>query len=89
MKHLSVAVGLLLLALYCTAMPQALNDASPVLCCFKFFSGRIPEAHIKSILQTHDTCLSKGFVINTPKGRLCVSQNTKWAKKAFDKAQVI
>ncbi|XP_017289703.2 C-C motif chemokine 3 [Kryptolebias marmoratus] len=89
MKTLGVMVGTLLLlfmAYSTTAMPHGPNDMTPGTCCFKFFPKRIPEAHILSIVKTHGSCSKKGFVINTPKGKYCVSQTEKWANKAFNES---
>ncbi|XP_032378368.1 C-C motif chemokine 3-like [Etheostoma spectabile] len=86
MKTLSFTVGLTLLLLTvhpCSAMPVAMD--APVSCCFQFFTGRVPQQHIISIIKTHSSCHRKAFVISAANGReICVSQNLPWAEKAFD-----
>ncbi|KAM4553342.1 uncharacterized protein V3H82_017788 [Fundulus diaphanus] len=85
MKTPCVTVGLLLLfaVCLCAAMPHGPNDLRPGRCCFKFFLGRIPEAHILSIAKTHQSCTKRGFVINTPQGDYCVNLKQQWAIRAF------
>uniref|UniRef100_A0A3Q2Q078 Chemokine interleukin-8-like domain-containing protein n=1 Tax=Fundulus heteroclitus TaxID=8078 RepID=A0A3Q2Q078_FUNHE len=53
------------------------NDLRPGRCCFKFFPGRIPEAHILSIAKTHQSCTKRGF------GDYCVNLKQQWAIRAF------
>ncbi|XP_034734588.1 C-C motif chemokine 4-like [Etheostoma cragini] len=90
MKTLSCTVGLTLLLLtvyYCSAMPVAMD--APVSCCFKFFTGRVPQQDIISIIKTHSRCRQKAFVISAANGRdICVSQNLPWAEKAFDQQTI-
>ncbi|XP_029010823.1 C-C motif chemokine 5-like [Betta splendens] len=83
MKTLCLMVGLLLLTLYCSAMPPGVREVSPASCCFHFFAKPIPRKEIRSISKTHSRCSEKAFVFDTPKGLICVSQNRDWAKKAF------
>ncbi|KAL7402722.1 hypothetical protein ABVT39_018933 [Epinephelus coioides] len=89
MKALINTVGLLLLlTVYCTAMPQALEEMTPGSCCFQFYTGRVPQQQIISVIKTHASCQEKGFVISTARGdEICVSQNLKWAQKAFNQQQ--
>ncbi|KAF1387370.1 hypothetical protein PFLUV_G00104730 [Perca fluviatilis] len=90
MKTLSFTGGLLLLLLTiysCTAMPHAVN---PVSCCVRFFTGRVPQPQIISIIKTDSSCREKAFVVSTAKGMdICVSQNLGWAQRAFNQQQVI
>ncbi|XP_044047752.1 C-C motif chemokine 3-like [Siniperca chuatsi] len=90
MKTLSFTVGLLLLTVYyCTAMPHGVNEIAPGPCCFKFFTGRIPQPQIVYVIKTHNRCQEKGFVISTARGNeICVSQNLNWAQRAFELQQV-
>ncbi|KAK2841705.1 hypothetical protein Q5P01_011905 [Channa striata] len=85
MKTLCFTAGLLLLiTLYsCTAMPHGPNAVSPGSCCFRFFNKKIPLPEIISITETHRRCSEKGFVFNTPRGKICVSQSLEWARKVF------
>ncbi|XP_031141413.1 C-C motif chemokine 13-like [Sander lucioperca] len=93
MKPLSFSRGLVLLLLTvysCTAMPHALNGIAPGSCCFQFFTGRVPQPQITSIIKTHSRCHEKGFVVSTAIGKdICVSQNLGWAQRAFEQQQVI
>ncbi|KAL7402721.1 hypothetical protein ABVT39_018933 [Epinephelus coioides] len=62
MKALINTVGLLLLlTVYCTAMPQALEEMTPGSCCFQFYTGRVPQQQIISVIKTHASCQEKGF----------------------------
>ncbi|XP_051234434.1 C-C motif chemokine 3-like [Dicentrarchus labrax] len=86
MKTLGFAAGLLLLITvsYCTAMPRAVNAVAPVMCCFNFFRGRIPQRQIISIIKTDSRCVEKGFVVSTARGtQICVCQNLNWAQEAY------
>ncbi|XP_042352681.1 C-C motif chemokine 24-like [Plectropomus leopardus] len=91
MKTLICTVGLLLLlTVYCTAMPNAFNEIAPGSCCFEFYTGRMPQKQIISIVKTHSSCQEQGFVVTTAKrGEICVSQNLNWAQRAFNQQQVI
>ncbi|XP_053174614.1 C-C motif chemokine 4-like [Scomber japonicus] len=91
MKTLTFTVGLLLLlTVYCTAMPHAVNEITPELCCFKFFLGAIPRKEILSIVKTDSRCRNKAFVISAANGKdMCVSQDVRWAKAAFRRQQAI
>ncbi|XP_005739113.1 C-C motif chemokine 3-like [Pundamilia nyererei] len=84
---MKATVGLLLLLLtvyYCAAAPQQLLEMSHGQCCFKFFTRRIPQKKIVSVIKTHSACLEKAFVIGTATGRrICVSQSVTWAQEAF------
>nr|XP_046249126.1 C-C motif chemokine 4-like [Scatophagus argus] len=90
MKTLSLAMGTLLLltVYYSAAMPHAVNEIGPVSCCFKFFTGRIPQQEIISVVKTHSSCQEKGFVVKTARGKaVCVSHNLNWVQKAFQEQQ--
>ncbi|XP_031586223.1 C-C motif chemokine 3-like [Oreochromis aureus] len=84
---MKATVGLLLLLLtvyYCAAAPQQLLLMSPGQCCSRFFTGRIPQKKIVSVIMTHSACLEKAFVIGTASGKhICVSQSVTWAQEAF------
>uniref|UniRef100_A0A8C4I3L3 Uncharacterized protein n=1 Tax=Dicentrarchus labrax TaxID=13489 RepID=A0A8C4I3L3_DICLA len=41
---------------------RAVNAVAPVMCCFNFFRGRIPQRQIISIIKTDSRCVEKGFV---------------------------
>ncbi|KAM7396308.1 hypothetical protein PAMP_019357 [Pampus punctatissimus] len=85
MKTLSFTVGLLLLlTVYCIAMPHGLNEASPKLCCMKFSDIIIPKMKILSITKTHSGCQQKGFVFKTDTQQICISQSKSWAIRAFN-----
>ncbi|KAF3689236.1 C-C motif chemokine 4 Macrophage inflammatory protein 1-beta [Channa argus] len=86
MRTLCFTGGLLLLiTLYsCTAMPHGPNAVSPGSCCFRFFAQKIPLSEIISITETHSRCSEKGFVFNTPRGKICVRHSLDWAKKVFN-----
>uniref|UniRef100_A0A8C9Z8Z1 Chemokine interleukin-8-like domain-containing protein n=1 Tax=Sander lucioperca TaxID=283035 RepID=A0A8C9Z8Z1_SANLU len=69
---------------------HALNGIAPGSCCFQFFTGRVPQPQITSIIKTHSRCHEKGFVVSTAIGKdICVSQNLGWAQRAFEQQQVI
>ncbi|XP_062419071.1 C-C motif chemokine 4-like [Pungitius pungitius] len=88
MRTLSCTVGLLLCFYCCTAMPRAVN-MSPGLCCFHFFTQRVPSKQIVSIIETDNDCPQKAFVVRTAKGReICVGPNVNWAQEAFERKQV-
>nr|XP_054588685.1 C-C motif chemokine 3-like [Nothobranchius furzeri] len=92
MKVLGVTMGILLLlvvvsstaAMHSSSSAHGPNDLSLGTCCFKFFTQRIPEAHILAIVKTRSNYVKKGFVLMTPRGKFCMSQNEKWAEKAFN-----
>uniref|UniRef100_A0AAZ1XDT6 Chemokine interleukin-8-like domain-containing protein n=1 Tax=Oreochromis aureus TaxID=47969 RepID=A0AAZ1XDT6_OREAU len=68
---------------YCH-MTQQLLLMSPGQCCSRFFTGRIPQKKIVSVIMTHSACLEKAFVIGTASGKhICVSQSVTWAQEAF------
>nr|XP_040024275.1 C-C motif chemokine 3-like [Gasterosteus aculeatus aculeatus] len=92
MRTLSCTVGLLLsVSIYCCiAMPQAVEQMSPVSCCFTFFTGRVPDKQIVSVNETHRSCGVKAFVVTTAIGKqFCVGHYVNWAQKAFKKQNVI
>ncbi|KAM8751817.1 C-C motif chemokine 4 homolog [Acanthopagrus schlegelii] len=89
MKRFTLGI-LLLLTVYCTAMPHGVNEIAPATCCFKFFTGKIPQSQIISTVKTHSRCHEKGFVVSTARGKeICVSQNLDWARKAFEQQEII
>ncbi|XP_077938333.1 C-C motif chemokine 3 [Gasterosteus aculeatus] len=91
MRTLSCTVGLLLsVSIYCCiAMPQAVEQMSPVSCCFEYFTGRVPSKQIVSVMETHSSCGAKAFVVTTAKRRkICVGHYVNWAQEAFKQQQV-
>uniref|UniRef100_A0A3B4FKD9 Chemokine interleukin-8-like domain-containing protein n=1 Tax=Pundamilia nyererei TaxID=303518 RepID=A0A3B4FKD9_9CICH len=70
--------------LFFSLLAQQLLEMSHGQCCFKFFTRRIPQKKIVSVIKTHSACLEKAFVIGTATGRrICVSQSVTWAQEAF------
>uniref|UniRef100_A0A671Y6A8 Chemokine interleukin-8-like domain-containing protein n=1 Tax=Sparus aurata TaxID=8175 RepID=A0A671Y6A8_SPAAU len=83
-------LSLVLSARFSTKVGLGQYKHSPATCCFKFFTGKIPQSQIISIVKTHSRCHEKGFVVSTARGReICVSQNLDWARKAFEQQEVI
>ncbi|XP_044213119.1 C-C motif chemokine 3-like [Thunnus albacares] len=91
MKTLSYTLGLLLLlTVYCAAIPNAVNEIAPGPCCFKFFPGAIPQQEIVFITKTHSRCHKKGFVVSAANGKeICVKQNVRWANIVYNKQLAI
>ncbi|CAK6975135.1 C-C motif chemokine 4-like [Scomber scombrus] len=70
-------------------MPHGVNEITPEPCCFKFFPGAIPRQEIISIVKTDTRCHKKAFVVSAANGKdICVSQNVRWAKAAFNRQLV-
>ncbi|XP_055078473.1 C-C motif chemokine 2-like [Periophthalmus magnuspinnatus] len=78
MKTVLLLTGLLLTALGCSTMPWAPN--APSQCCFSFTTKKIEQSQIVSIVRTGSRCSKKGFVVTTPKGKVCVDLNQPWLK---------
>lgn len=47
---------------FCRFSARGVNEIAPATCCFKFFTGKIPQSQIISIVKTHSRCHEKGFV---------------------------
>ncbi|XP_012723095.2 C-C motif chemokine 4-like [Fundulus heteroclitus] len=86
MKTLCLSLGLLLVvACCCDAIPEALQySTSPVKCCNVFSNTRVPRNKVSSIKKTHNSCMKKGFIVETIKGKLiCFDQSFGWAKNLY------
>ncbi|KAK5617880.1 hypothetical protein CRENBAI_025329 [Crenichthys baileyi] len=87
MKTLCLSIGMLLLiACCCNAMPMAVQDATgPVECCYKFSSVVIPKKNVSEIKMTHSSCMVKGFILKTVKGRsFCFRESVPWVLEAYN-----
>uniref|UniRef100_A0AAQ4QTJ6 Chemokine interleukin-8-like domain-containing protein n=1 Tax=Gasterosteus aculeatus aculeatus TaxID=481459 RepID=A0AAQ4QTJ6_GASAC len=86
MSYICILNPLLLMSL----STQAVEQMSPVSCCFTFFTGRVPDKQIVSVNETHRSCGVKAFVVTTAIGKqFCVGHYVNWAQKAFKKQNVI
>ncbi|XP_039988084.1 C-C motif chemokine 4 homolog [Xiphias gladius] len=89
MKTLCFTLGLLLLSVFCCcyAMPKALQfNTAPGNCCFNFYSRSIPFRLVKSITETHSSCLKQAFIVQTVRGRqICYSHTFHWVLDAYNK----
>ncbi|KAM4554404.1 C-C motif chemokine 24-like [Fundulus diaphanus] len=86
MKTLCLSLGLLLVvACCCDAMPEALKySTSPVHCCNAFSNTRVPPNKVSSIKNIHKSCMKKGFIVETVKGKLiCFDQSFEWAQNLY------
>ncbi|XP_053361622.1 C-C motif chemokine 5-like [Clarias gariepinus] len=58
------------------AQPFSVNHDS---CCFEFFEGKIPPAHVRQVQVIDSHCPQHGFIVRTTKHhKLCVRKNP-WA----------
>uniref|UniRef100_A0A3Q4M4U7 Chemokine interleukin-8-like domain-containing protein n=1 Tax=Neolamprologus brichardi TaxID=32507 RepID=A0A3Q4M4U7_NEOBR len=60
---------------YFFLLAQHLLQMSPGQCCLKFFTGRIPQKKIVSVIKTHSACLEKAFVYVTTMTNYSKTQN--------------
>ncbi|XP_054897299.1 C-C motif chemokine 3-like [Poeciliopsis prolifica] len=87
MKTLCLSVGMILImACCCDAIPMAVQfNTGPITCCDQFSNMRVPQNRIVDIIKTHSSCLKRGFIVETKKGRLiCFGQTTAWVEKAYN-----
>uniref|UniRef100_A0A3B4A3Q4 Chemokine interleukin-8-like domain-containing protein n=1 Tax=Periophthalmus magnuspinnatus TaxID=409849 RepID=A0A3B4A3Q4_9GOBI len=84
MKTVLLLTGLLLTALGCSTICflciSAWAPNAPSQCCFSFTTKKIEQSQIVSIVRTGSRCSKKGFVVTTPKGKVCVDLNQPWLK---------
>ncbi|XP_026220362.1 uncharacterized protein LOC113165212 isoform X2 [Anabas testudineus] len=90
MKTLCFTLVLLLFTVYCCdAGPPGLLSTDPVSCCFDFFTLRIPKKFIHNITKTHSSCLTKGFIVLTERGRkICYRHDFKWNLNPYNEGSV-
>ncbi|MEQ2282347.1 hypothetical protein AMECASPLE_039589 [Ameca splendens] len=80
---------LLLIACCCNAMPKAQQyNTGPVDCCVNFSSVVIPKKYVSEIEKSHHSCMLKGFIVKTVKGRsICFRERVPWVLKAYYQMQ--
>ncbi|XP_058253546.1 regakine-1-like isoform X1 [Hemibagrus wyckioides] len=63
MSRVFLVLGfVLIMALYSDSQPEALNSE---ICCFEFFTGKIPAKNILNVKKTGSHCPQQGFVVTT------------------------
>ncbi|XP_017554303.1 C-C motif chemokine 14-like [Pygocentrus nattereri] len=71
MSCVCLVLGLvLLMTVSSDANPHGL-EGHPVNCCFNFVTFEIPDKEILEVEKIDSRCSKQGFVITTPRGRLC------------------
>ncbi|KAG7329508.1 hypothetical protein KOW79_007682 [Hemibagrus wyckioides] len=71
MSRVFLVLGfIMIMALYTEAKPIASE-----ICCFNFFTGKIPVQNILDVKKTGSHCPQQGFIVTTPKiSGLCVRE---------------
>uniref|UniRef100_A0A3B5Q6W0 Chemokine interleukin-8-like domain-containing protein n=1 Tax=Xiphophorus maculatus TaxID=8083 RepID=A0A3B5Q6W0_XIPMA len=79
MKTLCLSVGMILII--------ALQyNTGPVTCCDQFSNMNVPGKMIVDIIKTHSSCMKRGYIVETVKGRLfCFRQSTTWVEEAYNR----
>ncbi|XP_027885366.1 C-C motif chemokine 3-like [Xiphophorus couchianus] len=88
MKTLCLSVGMILIiACCCDAILDAVQyNTGPITCCDQFSNMRVPRKMIVDITRTHSSCLKRGYIVETVKGRLiCFRQSTTWVEEAYNR----
>ncbi|XP_058253547.1 C-C motif chemokine 18-like isoform X2 [Hemibagrus wyckioides] len=75
MSRVFLVLGfVLIMALYSDSQPFGPQSE---ICCFDFFTGKIPPKQILDVKKTGSHCPQQGFVVTTPKiTNLCVREVT-------------
>ncbi|XP_061578511.1 C-C motif chemokine 3-like [Cololabis saira] len=87
MKAVCFTLGLLLFSVCCcSALRQAVDlSATPGRCCFHYRTNSLPLKFVSDIIKTHSSCVMKGFIVQTVKGRqICYSGTSQWALTVYD-----
>ncbi|MEQ2209394.1 hypothetical protein XENOCAPTIV_029589, partial [Xenoophorus captivus] len=63
-------------------------NTGPVDCCYSFSSVVIPKKYVSEIEKTHSSCMQKGFIVKTVKGRsFCFRESVPWVLEAYNQMQ--
>uniref|UniRef100_A0A3B5Q853 Chemokine interleukin-8-like domain-containing protein n=1 Tax=Xiphophorus maculatus TaxID=8083 RepID=A0A3B5Q853_XIPMA len=82
MKTLCLSVGMILII----ASVAVQYNTGPITCCDQFSNMRVPGKMIVDITRTHSSCLKRGYIVETVKGRLfCFRQSTTWVEEAYNR----
>ncbi|XP_012597636.1 C-C motif chemokine 24 [Microcebus murinus] len=83
----SVAAGLLLLALCAYHLAPTGSVAIPISCCMTFVSKKIPESRVISYqLSNGSVCPKAGVIFTTKKGlSFCGDPKQQWVQKYMKK----
>ncbi|KAM9753444.1 C-C motif chemokine 4-like [Menidia menidia] len=85
MKALGFSLALLLPLCCCDAMLVAVQySTAPGSCCFNFSTRRLPDQLVSHVSHTHASCLKRGFIVQTVKGRtVCYQDTFPWAVNIY------
>ncbi|XP_004630632.1 C-C motif chemokine 24 [Octodon degus] len=83
----TIAAGLLLLALCAHCILPTDSVVIPSSCCITFVSKKIPEDRVVSYqLTSRSTCTKAGVIFTTKKGlQLCSDPNQPWVQRYMRK----